>query len=154
MTPRPGQPGRKIISSLPGNHDLGFGTGIQASVRKRFNAYFGDGSRIDVIGNHTFVSVDTVSLSALGQPQSVEEIWRPTREFLDNAQAQKKRAVMRELRVQQGLAPNLPFKHALIDTKDLAKAGCRIMRRLTPSFLRFYSPMCRCIDLKGRLADL
>lgn len=122
MTPRPGQPGRKIISSLPGNHDLGFGTGIQASVRKRFNAYFGDGNRIDVIGNHTFVSVDTVSLSALGQPQSDEEIWRPTMEFLDNAQTQKKRAVMRELRVQQGLTPNLPFKHALIDTKDLAKA--------------------------------
>ncbi|OCK84674.1 hypothetical protein K432DRAFT_344622 [Lepidopterella palustris CBS 459.81] len=121
-TPRRYQPGRKIISSLPGNHDLGFGTGIQSSVRKRFNAYFGDGNRIDIIGNHTFVSVDTVSLSALGQPQSVEQIWRPTMDFLDNTQAQKKRVVTRQLRQQQGLTPDLRFKHAIVDTEDLTKA--------------------------------
>ncbi|KAF2498361.1 hypothetical protein BU16DRAFT_481200 [Lophium mytilinum] len=124
MTPRPGQPGRKIISSLPGNHDLGFGKGIQMSVRKRFNAYFGDGNRIDIIGNHTFVSVDTVSFSALGQedPHSVEDLWRPTMDFLDNAKANKRRAMLRELRTQQGLQPNLPFKHTIFGTEELAKA--------------------------------
>ncbi|KAF2186916.1 hypothetical protein K469DRAFT_705447 [Zopfia rhizophila CBS 207.26] len=123
MTPRPGQLGRKIISSLPGNHDLGFGKGIQMSVRKRFNAYFGEGNRIDIIANHTFVSIDSVSLSALQEdPQAMEDIWKPTMEFLDNAQAQKKRLVHRELRTQQGLRPNLPFSHEILDTHSLAKA--------------------------------
>ncbi|EAT88473.2 hypothetical protein SNOG_04713 [Parastagonospora nodorum SN15] len=63
MEPRPGQPGRKLISSLPGNHDLGFARGVQVGVRNRFNAYFGDGNRIDVIANHTFVSIDSLSLN-------------------------------------------------------------------------------------------
>ncbi|ORY19382.1 hypothetical protein BCR34DRAFT_471969 [Clohesyomyces aquaticus] len=124
MEPRPGQPGRKIISSLPGNHDLGFGKGIQASVRKRFNAYFGEGNRIDIIGNHTFVSVDTVSLSALGQenPETMEELWRPAVDFLDKAKAQKQRLVQEELRKQQGLRPNLRFSHDIVHTEGLAKA--------------------------------
>jgi hypothetical protein len=125
MTPRAGQPGRKIISSLPGNHDLGFGKGIQDSVRKRFNAYFGEGNRIDIIGNHTFVSVDSVSLSSLGQEGSnaMEQLWKPARDFLDEVPAHKKRAIIRELRVQQGLQPNLLFDHTLYDTADLAQAG-------------------------------
>ncbi|KAF2468211.1 uncharacterized protein BDR25DRAFT_290911 [Lindgomyces ingoldianus] len=120
--PRPGQPGRKIISSLPGNHDLGFGKGIQVSVRKRFNAYFGEGNRIDIIGNHTLVSVDTVSLSALGQENPVEGLWKPAMDFLDNVKAQKGRLVREELRKQQGLRPNLLFLHDILDAGDLAKA--------------------------------
>ncbi|KAF7567437.1 hypothetical protein PtrM4_140280 [Pyrenophora tritici-repentis] len=107
MNPRSGQRGRKIISSLPGNHDLGFARGVQVGVRNRFNAYFGDGNRIDVIANHTFVSIDSVSLSAFGQenPHEVENIWKPTKDFLENAKRQKKRLIQRELRAQQGLKP-------------------------------------------------
>ena len=122
MAPRPGQPGRKIISSLPGNHDLGFARGVQTGVRDRFSAYFGDGNRIDVIANHTFVSIDSLSLSALGQdsPQQVENIWRPTKDFLENAKRQKKRLIQRELRVQQGLRPYPGFSHTEIPLKDLA----------------------------------
>ncbi|KAH7399580.1 hypothetical protein BKA66DRAFT_406881 [Pyrenochaeta sp. MPI-SDFR-AT-0127] len=124
LEPRPGQPGRKIISSLPGNHDLGFARGVQVGVRNRFNAYFGDGNRIDVIANHTFVSIDSVSLSALGQdsPQQVEDLWRPTKDFLENAKKQKKRLIQRELRVQQGLRPYPGMPHYEIKTEDLAKA--------------------------------
>ncbi|KAF2253176.1 hypothetical protein BU26DRAFT_477187 [Trematosphaeria pertusa] len=124
LEPRPGQPGRKIISSLPGNHDLGFGKGIQASVRKRFNAYFGDGNRVDILGNHTFVSIDSVSLSALGQdsPQTVEELWRPTVDFLENAKKQKRRVVQRELRKQKGLHPYPGFEHKIVEGGDLANA--------------------------------
>lgn len=123
-TPRVHQPGRKIISSLPGNHDLGFGTGIQSSVRKRFNAYFGEGNRIDVLGNHTFVSLDTVSLSAAGGEdwKQAEELWKPTREFLDTVQSNKKRLVQEELRIQQGLPRNLPFPHKMIEADELARA--------------------------------
>ncbi|KAF2270697.1 hypothetical protein CC78DRAFT_485617 [Lojkania enalia] len=125
MLPRLGQPGRKIISSIPGNHDLGFGKGIQIGVRRRFNAYFDDGNRIDIIGNHTFVSIDSVSLSALGQENadSMKEIWEPTMEFLDGAKNQKQRFVQRTLREQQGLSPNLPYAHEMIEAHQLAKAA-------------------------------
>ncbi|KAF1840451.1 uncharacterized protein K460DRAFT_371643 [Cucurbitaria berberidis CBS 394.84] len=124
MKPRPGQPGRKIISSLPGNHDLGFARGVQVGVRDRFNAYFGDGNRMDVIANHTFVSIDSLSLSALGQdsPQQVQDIWRHTTDFLENAKEQKKRLIRRELRVQQGLRPYPGFPHHDIKSEDLAAA--------------------------------
>jgi hypothetical protein len=124
MEPRPGQPGRKILSSLPGNHDLGFAKGVQIGVRNRFNAYFGDGNRIDILGNHTFISIDSVSLSALGQgsPQTVENIWRPTIDFLDNAKKQKRRLVQRELRVRRGLNPYPGFPHSIVE-KDGLKAA-------------------------------
>ncbi|KAF2750692.1 hypothetical protein M011DRAFT_437083 [Sporormia fimetaria CBS 119925] len=123
--PRPGQPGRKIISSLPGNHDLGFGRGIQDQVRKRFNAYFGDGNRVDIIGNHTLVSLDSVSLSAYGQenPDQVQALWKPAMEFLDGVKTQKQRLVQEELRVQRGLKRTSPFMHEEIKADHLAKAA-------------------------------
>lgn len=124
LDPRPGQPGRKLISSLPGNHDLGFGKGVQVGVRDRFNAYFGDGNRIDVIANHTFVSIDSVSLSARGQdaPEQVEHLWRPTTDFLESAKQQKRRMIQRDLRKQQGLQPYPGFAHQTIEAENLAKA--------------------------------
>ena len=124
LQPRPGQPGRKFISSLPGNHDLGFAKGVQIGVRDRFHAYFGDGNRIDVLGNHTFVSIDSVSLSALGvqSSQELEQLWRPTVDFLDGAKEQKRKMIQRELRVQQGLKPYPGFQHREIEAHDLPKA--------------------------------
>ncbi|KAL5438584.1 hypothetical protein PMIN06_010216 [Paraphaeosphaeria minitans] len=121
---RPGQPGRKLISSLPGNHDLGFARGVDTSVRDRFNAYFGDGNRIDIVGNHTFVSIDSVSLSAKGlaNPQAVENLWKPTTDFLDNAKKQKRRLVQRELRTQRGLHAYPGFEHNVVERDELAKA--------------------------------
>ncbi|KAI8939920.1 hypothetical protein NX059_003648 [Plenodomus lindquistii] len=122
--PRPGQPGRKLITSLPGNHDLGFARGVQVGVRDRFNAYFGDGNRIDIIANHTFISIDSVSLSALDQPNpdQVPSLWQPTQSFLDSAKAQKHRLVHRELRAQQGLPPYPPMQHIAIPLQDFARA--------------------------------
>lgn len=124
LSGRPGQPGRKLISSLPGNHDLGFARGVDPSVRDRFHAYFGDGNRIDIVGNHTFISIDSVSLSALGQssPQAVENLWKPTIEFLDNAKKQKRRLVQRELRIQRGLHAYPGFEHKVLEQEELAKA--------------------------------
>ncbi|KAI9806657.1 MAG: hypothetical protein M1825_006114 [Sarcosagium campestre] len=122
---RPG--GRKVIASLPGNHDLGFSTGVQLSVRDRFGAYFGDGNRVDVIGNHTFVSIDSVSLSAQGQPDpepvaggstTSESIWRPTQDFLDGVQAEKRRAVSHELQHLSGYRHEGEFIHKVLDTND------------------------------------
>ncbi len=137
VEPSVGQKGRKIIASLPGNHDLGIGTGIQLPVRERFQAYFGDGSRIDVIANHTIVSVDTVSLSAMDQPEpavgSLEAehphseaarsaIWKPVQEFLNQAQAEKNRAVERELRLLNNQTSNRRLKHIV---EDLATISIR-----------------------------
>lgn len=113
----PTQPyGRRLIASLPGNHDLGFGTGIQGEVRQRFQAYFGRGNRVDVVGNHSFVSVDTVSLSAMDQPDpktgssghgngdgsvSNGDIWLPTQEFLEGVRSLKGRLENESLRLMK-----------------------------------------------------
>lgn len=109
-----GEPrGKKIVASLPGNHDLGFATRISALVRERFDAYFGPLNRMDVVGNHTFVSLDTVSLSAMDQPDPVtggsgagdgtasstanSVIWQPVHDFLDNSKETRRRAIQREI---------------------------------------------------------
>ncbi|KIH88436.1 manganese ion homeostasis protein [Sporothrix brasiliensis 5110] len=131
--PGPGQRGRRVIASLPGNHDLGFGSEVQLSVRNRFQSYFGEGNRVDVIGNHTFVSVDTVSLSAdtsdrAGQ-SDVQSIYKPVEEFLSSVAWEKTRAVSRELRFQRGTGEEVSYPHrvedlnaAEFDTAALAKA--------------------------------
>ena len=119
---------RKMVAGLPGNHDLGLGNGIQLPVRKRFQAYFGNGNRIDVVGNHTFVSLDTVSLSAKGQPdpatgsQGVEEsnkdIWGPVEQFLHTAKGEKSRTVARVLRVRHGKDENEKMSNDIIDLEE------------------------------------
>ncbi|GAB7366837.1 hypothetical protein MBLNU230_g1007t1 [Neophaeotheca triangularis] len=86
---------RHILTTLPGNHDVGFGSGVQLSVRDRFHGRFGESNRVDVIGNHTFVSLDTPSLSAMGQFEreggetksdartARKHIWSPSYNFLE-----------------------------------------------------------------------
>ena len=117
-----------MVVGLPGNHDLGLGNGIRLPVRERFQAYFGDGNRIDVIGNHTFVSLDTVSLSAKGQPdpatgsqgvdESSKDIWGPVEHFLHTAKWEKARTVSRELRVRHGQPENEIMKNDIIDVEE------------------------------------
>jgi hypothetical protein len=145
--PRRGQPGRKILSHLPGNHDLGFGKGIQASVRKRYIAYFGDGNRMDIIGNHTFVSLDSVSLSAKGQenPEPVEELWRPATTFLDGAKEQRQRLAQEELRVMRGLKRTLPFSHDVMESSKLGAELPRFTDVVTefPTILLSHVPLYR-----------
>ena len=118
-----------MITSLPGNHDLGLGMGIRLPVRKRFNAYFGSGNRVDFIGNHSFVSLDAVSLSAKGQPKqpsvdqvgaetqthSPEDIWGPTEDFLLNAIATKGRVIEQQLRLLSGKSENALQDHEVLD---------------------------------------
>ena len=113
-----GKEDRKLVASLPGNHDLGIGNGIRLAVRDRFTTFFGEGNRIDIIGNHSFVSVDTVSLSARGQPQSDmtghdsqkapnAEIWEVPTAFLSRVKERKALVTERELRTRSGL-PEFP----------------------------------------------
>ena len=138
QAPREGRRGRRMLAGLPGNHDLGFGLGIRLPVRQRFNAYFGDGNRVDVIGNHTFVSLDTVSLSANGQPnpasgsqgagvgeERVQKIWSPTETFLSEVKSVKARMVARELRLQAGQSEHEVQDHAVIDLSDQPSQGVK-----------------------------
>jgi hypothetical protein len=125
----PWQRGRKLISSLPGNHDLGFGANIKIPIRNRFEVYFGDGNRVDVIGNHTFVSVDSVSLSAKGSPHKTEEITQPVEEFLSNVQVTKRKAVARELSFQAGEERVLQWPHKV---EELEKAEFKHLPTLDP----------------------
>ncbi|KAG9233163.1 hypothetical protein BJ875DRAFT_464846 [Amylocarpus encephaloides] len=110
-----GQRGRRIISSLPGNHDLGFGANIKIPIRNRFEVYFGEGNRIDVIANHTFVSIDAVSLSAGGDEHSTPEITAPVEDFLAKAKVNKRKAVANELSRLAGKERVLAQKHIVED---------------------------------------
>lgn len=108
--------GRRILASIPGNHDLGFAAGIQPAVKSRFDAYFGPLNRVDVIGNHSFVSLDSVSLSAMDQvdPETgssgagdgsaaataTSKIWKPVEDFLVDAKNTRARAIEHTCRTQ------------------------------------------------------
>ncbi|XXH03095.1 glucose transporter [Hypoxylon texense] len=120
--PGPGQRGRKLISSLPGNHDLGFGAEVKVTARHRFNAYFGETNRVDVIGNHTFVSVDTVSLSAdtssMKDRVDLEPIYGPAQEFLKSVKATKRRAAEKEVLFWKGAVDDLAFDHKVEDLSN------------------------------------
>ncbi|KAK1062820.1 hypothetical protein LTR33_012416, partial [Friedmanniomyces endolithicus] len=122
---------RRVIASLPGNHDVGLGMGVQLWVRDRFNWLFGETDRIDVIGNHTFVSVDTPSLSAFDQflleggetqpakAAELEHIWRPTSRFLENVRVPAGKAVSDALRRYYPMG-NVPrgHNHSVEDAYD------------------------------------
>ena len=114
---------RRKFAALPGNHDLGFGAEIKLSVRNRFETYFGEGNRVDVIGNHTFVSVDTVSMSAASSAEAgrhdLKPIYQPTLDFLNAVGREKQKAVERELRFLRGEVPHGQFKHRI---QELDKA--------------------------------
>ncbi|RAL04570.1 putative manganese ion homeostasis (Fr) [Aspergillus ibericus CBS 121593] len=122
--------GRRMLTGLPGNHDLGFGSGVQVPVRDRFRSFFGKSNRVDVIGNHTIVSVDTVSLSAMDQPdpetgssgtgsgdgkQPNEHIWKDTQDFLDHMGAYRGRAEMEALRMLGNQTEGRLFQHRAVD---------------------------------------
>ncbi|ELR07430.1 hypothetical protein VC83_07543 [Pseudogymnoascus destructans] len=117
----PGQRGRKIIASLPGNHDLGFGAKIKMPVRDRFEAFFGEANRVDIIANHTFVSIDSVSLSAGADKSEVDnrDVYAPVEEFLAGVQARKRRATARELRYIRGEPEELRHPRTIHDTDGL-----------------------------------
>lgn len=117
-SPGPWQRGKKIITSLPGNHDLGFGENIKLSIRNRFEIYFGEGNRVDVIANHTFVSVDTVSMSASGSRHDVSKITRPIDEFLATVQDTKRKAVSRELNFIAGVEERTQYAHKVEDLES------------------------------------
>ncbi|CAI4058427.1 putative lipid phosphatase CDC1 SKDI_04G4040 [Saccharomyces kudriavzevii IFO 1802] len=76
----PKKPLRRTVMSLPGNHDIGFGDTVVEPSLKRFSSYFGETSSSLEVGNHTFVLLDTISLSDRTNPN----VSRIPMEFLDD----------------------------------------------------------------------
>ncbi|KAK1013995.1 hypothetical protein LTR91_000141 [Friedmanniomyces endolithicus] len=122
---------RRVLASLPGNHDIGLGMGVQLPVRDRFQLLFGETDRIDVIGNHTFVSVDTPSLSAFDQflPEGgetqpakaaeLEHIWQPTSRFLENVRLPASKVVSDALHQYYPMGNNARgHNHSVEDAYD------------------------------------
>lgn len=120
---RPWQRGKKLVASLPGNHDIGFGAQVQVAVRERFAAYFGDVNRVDIIGNHSIVSVDTVSLSAdtsqYKDSKDLEPIYGPVNDFLEDVKATKRKLVAQELQVWHDTDLDLRFDHKVEEVEDV-----------------------------------
>ncbi|KAF4960737.1 hypothetical protein F66182_18254, partial [Fusarium sp. NRRL 66182] len=151
--------GRKMIASLPGNHDLGFGSGVQLPVRRRFQGYFGRGNRVDIIGNHTFVSVDGVSLSAMDQPdpetgstgngagdghQPNQAIWGPTQQWLKGVKDLKARLETEELRSIRNQTEGFKLVQGLYDTStDTVIQKAPIESQGFPTILLTHVPLFR-----------
>ncbi|GEQ70091.1 hypothetical protein JCM33374_g3767 [Metschnikowia sp. JCM 33374] len=70
---------RQSYRGLPGNHDIGF-QNVSPAIAKRFATYFGEPNAAYVLGNHTIVQLDTISLSH-GDPQ----VNRDAKKFLEEA---------------------------------------------------------------------
>jgi ethanolamine phosphate phosphodiesterase len=138
---------RQILSNLPGNHDLGFASGIQKPVKNRFNAYFGDGTRIDILGNHTFVSLDTVSLSAMDEDGSDSSIWKPSQEFLDQYPSLLSRKLSNYLHSVTNGHRASGYLHQVVEGESLASSELPAPPQekldLFPSILLTHVPLYR-----------
>ncbi|KAF2436583.1 hypothetical protein EJ08DRAFT_152731 [Tothia fuscella] len=149
VAPREGQNRRRrLISTLPGNHDLGFANGVHEEVRARFNAYFGEGNRVDIIGNHSFIQIDGVSLSANDHTKEDNEaIWKPTQEFLDDIKSIQNKAMAEEMRLLYGTESRARYAHTTIETDGLAAAAIPTFRDVNkgqlPTILLSHVPLYR-----------
>lgn len=64
----PRVPGKLMKTNVAGNHDIGFGDTVVRKSLDRFSAYFGEMNEFFDVGNHTFVILDTISLSDTVDP--------------------------------------------------------------------------------------
>lgn len=144
-----GTKSRVVKMNLPGNHDIGIGSGVQVTVRDRFETRFGEANSVYVLGNHTFVSLDTPSLSAYDEyvPDVGEvseerrtqysHIWTPTNDFLNGLDKRGPKAVADELEMMfPGSQPRKLWPHDAIEHKDdrgigekLKPAAGQLMKR-------------------------
>ena len=74
--------GVKVVTTIPGNHDIGLGNGIHPDKLSRFNTYFGENStsRIITVCNFQIVMLDTLPLLNTENP----EVFEPAFSFLDS----------------------------------------------------------------------
>lgn len=73
-------PYKRTVMSLPGNHDIGFGNTKLVHAAQRFSMYFGEPSSKHIVGNHTFVLLDTISL----MNNKDESVYKAPEEFMQS----------------------------------------------------------------------
>ncbi|ODV80549.1 Metallo-dependent phosphatase [Suhomyces tanzawaensis NRRL Y-17324] len=64
QTPYPYQQGSNLLLNTPGNHDIGFGDGVNQAARTRFINTYGDVNTVTTIADVDFYSLDSLSYSA------------------------------------------------------------------------------------------
>lgn len=150
---------KQVMTSLPGNHDLGFGSGVQVAVRDRFEAHFGETNNVYVIGNHTFVSLDAPSLSAYDEfntdytdekRASLSHIWKPTSDFMDRLDVSGSRVAAEAL---NGFYPGThsvqSYRHEVTDSEaslpHISTKGVQKKPQL-PVILLTHVPLYRSAD--------
>lgn len=57
-------PNQKTFFNTLGNHDAGWDRTMNKLLVHRFQLFFGKGNTVEIMGNHTFLFLDTISLSA------------------------------------------------------------------------------------------
>lgn len=134
----PPYPYRKIVKTLPGNHDLGIGNGIREGVKDRFRTYFGETSNVLEAGNHSIVLLDSVSLINDVNPR----IYSPAREFLDALPA----------RLAAGEYTAKRFPHSIRTSSDRAPPEPEVVeepettKNKLPTILITHVPLYRAPD--------
>ncbi|EGW31146.1 uncharacterized protein SPAPADRAFT_142378, partial [Spathaspora passalidarum NRRL Y-27907] len=79
------QKGINWFVNLPGNHDIGFGDGVNKYSRERFNREFAPSNIIITLDGVDFVMLDTPSISA------TSDISYPATQFLQEISSQEKK---------------------------------------------------------------
>lgn len=111
------KPNKKIIMSVPGNHDIGFGNSVDTPSLKRFETFFGESCAVHYLGNHTIVLLDTISLSDYDTPENT----------------QKPKALMEKLGSYEDSNPRILLSHVPL-YRDPAKQTCGPMRESSKKF--------------------
>lgn len=83
------KPNDRMYLNVPGNHDIGFGNGVNIPYRERFESSFGASNTIVDIKGVEFVSLDTPSIAS-----TEEKINKPARDFLASMSAKSKPRVL------------------------------------------------------------
>jgi hypothetical protein len=73
-------PFKRTIMSLPGNHDIGYGDTVVPEALSRFRAFFGEPSSTVEIAQHTFVLLDTISMTNTLN----STVYGPPKQFMDS----------------------------------------------------------------------
>lgn len=81
--------GVRQLRQIPGNHDVGFGNGIDFGKYSRFKAYFGNADEVVVLGNHSIVLMDTVSISCIDNNKISQASSKFLRSFEDPSNTYK-----------------------------------------------------------------
>ncbi|OLL25835.1 Cell division control protein 1 [Neolecta irregularis DAH-3] len=70
----------RLLNNIPGNHDIGFGEDVIEESLIRFEKFFGMGSEMHIVGNHSMVMLDTISMSN----ESKKTIYGPAWEYFEH----------------------------------------------------------------------